>query len=777
MTETATAAPQESLPLAGIRVLDVGQAAVGPVSAMYLSMLGADVVKVERPEGDAVRRTAPLMGGVGLTFLGQNFGKDGVRLDLKTEHDRLIFERAIGWADVLIENFRGRHVMARFGYPYDAVRRINPRLVYLQSSAYGNAGPLLGMISNEWVTEALSGASSVTGEAIPEIARGTGFFDWTGANMNTIAMLSGLVVARRGDGVFLETSQFGSALFAGLTRFAEYAATGTRPVPRGTSSEFCVPDGVFPASDGYLTVTVRDDGEWRALRSTLGDGFAAAVGDTVADRLAHRDDIDRALRERIAGAPVDHWISTLASAGVPCGPCLAPNVILTSALTDVTTMLGRHVAMNGLVGSVITPKGTIKMPAPPWLLSAGWAVHGSPAPDIGQHQAQVLARLTHGSPGDPSPATGRADRVPTHIGHTLDRLTVLEIGDGAPAAAAGLVLQRLGATVTKYVPSGGDRLSRQPPLRDGVGVVFRALTDGKTLVEGDSADSALPALLAAHDVLVFDEEVGRRLNVAELNDIANGAGARTGQLPDITCVIRGWGTRGPLAGLPCTEVAAQLASGLTAQLGTPGTSHVRMGFDVVSMNTGVVAAQTVLAEIVAGTKRGPNVNEVSMLRTALALNQWAIENESGWDDERGTSIEAYQWQENHGFAYLREDGTVGRCHIEFRFNAENWIKFIESVGASAVLADPALGGVRQILRHADQLPGALEPYMATKSMAALRAIVEPLNGAVVPVQTVPEVLVHEQTRALGVLALVDGRLRLDLPIQVMDPGTDLPVPR
>ncbi|GAC1540504.1 MAG: CoA transferase [Candidatus Velthaea sp.] len=259
--------------LSGTLVLDFGQAAVGPVAACYLGMMGATVIKVEQPSGDMVRSGAPNMQGTSTTFIGNNLTKYGVVLDLKTPEGQAAVKRLIAKADVLIENFRSPEIMERLGLGYDAVlSNLNPRLVYVQSSAFGAHGPWTGMFSNEWMTECVSGFVSMTGKAGAdgEFTRGSALLDWNGAMINTVACLAGLVQRdRTGAGMMIRTSQLGSSVFSGLTRLAELLASGTVQGPLGSASAYIVPDQAFRASDGFVNVSIPAEKFWRRLCEAL----------------------------------------------------------------------------------------------------------------------------------------------------------------------------------------------------------------------------------------------------------------------------------------------------------------------------------------------------------------------------------------------------------------------------------------------------------------------------------------------------------------------------
>ena len=151
-------------PLKGIRVLDFGMAAVGPISAEYMGFLGADVIKIESPSGDIVRRgKGGAAGWAGHTYLGNNIGKRGIILDLKQDADRAIALDLVKTADIILENFRSPEILERLGLGWDVISKLNPRIIYLQSSAFGPVGPMVGKPSNDWVTQAYGGLTSLTG--------------------------------------------------------------------------------------------------------------------------------------------------------------------------------------------------------------------------------------------------------------------------------------------------------------------------------------------------------------------------------------------------------------------------------------------------------------------------------------------------------------------------------------------------------------------------------------------------------------------------------------
>jgi crotonobetainyl-CoA:carnitine CoA-transferase CaiB-like acyl-CoA transferase len=379
-------------PLTGIRVLDFGVAAVGPISAEYLGELGADVIKVEAPRGDTVRRGKPTLRGTSHTFLGNNLCKRGVVLDLKTPagHDAAL--KLIATADVLVENFRSSAVLERLGLGYERLAAVNPRLIYLQSSAYGPRGPMRGMTSAEWFAQASAGATSMTGSVngAPEFSRGTAALDWNGAFVNLQALLIALYVRERtGRGMMVQTSQFQSAVVASTTRMAEYLATGIVPRPMGSARPNIVPDEAFVTADGYIMVSVPHDGFWPKLCNAIGRPELAtdARFETNTDRVAHREKLLPLLSAAMATRTTSDWLKRLRAADVPAGEFQHGRTLSASLLDHP------HVQSERFMAVLNTPWGAMATAEPHWRFDKTAASISRPAPALGEHQQEILHDL------------------------------------------------------------------------------------------------------------------------------------------------------------------------------------------------------------------------------------------------------------------------------------------------------------------------------------------------------------------------------------------------
>jgi crotonobetainyl-CoA:carnitine CoA-transferase CaiB-like acyl-CoA transferase len=379
-------------PLKGLRVLDFGQAAVGPISTTYLGELGADVIKVEQPAGDMVRRGKPTMRGMGHTFLGNNLTKRGIVLDLKNPDDHETAIKLIATADILVENFRSPEVMERLGLGYAVLSKINPRLIYLQSSAYGPAGPMHGMTNNDWFAQASAGPTSVNGQegGRGQWSRGTSSMDWVGAFVNLEGLLAALYMRERtGRGMMLQTSQYQSVATAGTTRLAEYLAIGQAPRPMGSARPNIVPDQAFTTADGFISVSVPHDGFWPKLcsaieRPDLCDDPRFA---TNRERVANRKSLISLLEAIFATRSSADWVKRLREADVPAGELQCGRTLSDSLLAHPQAQA------EGVISVLDTPWGPMATSEPHWHFDKTQARISRPSPAKGEHQQEILQEL------------------------------------------------------------------------------------------------------------------------------------------------------------------------------------------------------------------------------------------------------------------------------------------------------------------------------------------------------------------------------------------------
>lgn len=718
-------------PLDGYVVVDMGQAAVGPIAAMYLGMMGATVIKVEPPRGDFVRAGAPTMRGTSTTFIGNNWTKLGAALDAKDSHDNKLLRELLSHADVLIENFRSEEVLARLGLGYETLREINPRLVYLQSSAFGGGTPWEGMASNEWITEALGGFASVTGAegTDVEFCRGISVLDWNGAMVNAVGALAGLLKqVQSGTGTMARTSQLTSTIFGAVTRAADILA-GRHARPLGSRRAGVAPDRAFATSDGYVCVGAYTETQWKSLCSALG---LADLGErkelkSPIERFQRADEFEERMADAFRNENTRTWVEWLRNHGIPCTAVLRDKRFTDALLED------EQVRVNSYLEVRESPWGTVRTAGPHWRFDKTPARIDSPSPELGEHTSIVVDKYCRQEKTEKTPETTHAENVSgsrsdAESAGILNGVNVVEATQGLSGAIAGMILADLGASVTKVEPEEGDWLRGAFSRVDGEAVVFNALNRHKHIIKAPAAgmDWRSTEIEKADVVLVGAPELSsQHWHIQPPEHTA----AR-----QICCVITGWGPNGPLKDEGATELGVQVAAGMTRHLGTSSDKPVRMGYDVVSVGCGLSAVQGVLASFIwkAASDKGQRI-DVSMLGVGIALNQWALTGESEVDAPLGPQVLGEGWAPDHGFA-----AADGYCRIDFGYDENKWKGFLRQIGRSEVLeSEPFLsGGLRANLLL---LPRYLNETLANWSLSSLEKLVRGnLQGTFAPVLNVGE---------------------------------------
>lgn len=751
-------------PLEGIRVLDFGMAAVGPIAAMYLGELGADVIKIEQPTGDVVRRTRPRLRGMGHTFLGNNLGKRGVVLDLKDDEDREAAVELVKTADVLVENFRSPDVMPRLGLGYERLREVNPRLIYLQSSAYGPIGPMKGMTSNEWFSQAASGLTSLNGQpdGEPEFSRGTATLDWNGAFVN----LQGILVAlyrrqRTGRGMLIHTSQLQSSMVGATTRIAEYFATGEVPRRMGSARPNVVPDQAFEASDGYLTVTVPHDGFWPKLCSALdrADLLADERFATNEGRVEHREELVGQISTTFSEQSCADWVTRLRAADVPVGEYQRGKTLSSSLL--------EHPQAQGTVRVLDSPWGEMAVTQPHWRFEKTPARVLGPSPAQGEHSAEVLEELGARSAPNHSSLKCPDLRVTASMDASIDPalgdLRVVDLSQGVPAAFCTMQLGDLGAEVVKVEPPGGDWLRTIGPFQRGESALFLQCNRNKRGIavdlKRDEGRAVVEALLAQADVLVE----GYRPGVMER--LGLGYEALRERHPRLVyCSIGGYGSEGPLAGAPATELDVQALVGANRHLGATDQPPERFGFDFAQASAAMAGFQAIMAALLWREHSGEGQRvETSMLASMVALYHWTFSAERSQDTWEGRAIVGLTDPPDHGF-----ETADGPALITLRGDEAGWNKFLIAIDRPDVLLDERFSGPRAIMDNLPYLPPAINDTLRSWRFEDLERIVrDELGGTIVHMNDVASLLADPQIEALEMVQTVEGHSTVG-PMQTLN---------
>ena len=311
--------------LEGVRVLDFSHALAGPYCTLLLSDYGADIYKLESPQGGELSRGwgPPFVGEQAAFFLGLNRGKRGIAIDLKKTAGRDLCAKLITKMDVLIENFRPG-TMDRLGFGYDSVHALNPRLVYCSISGYGQNGPSRDESAMDLTVECSSGYMSITGTEEGEVVRsGYAVCDINAGLFAAIGILMALRHRDRiGVGQFVDISMFDGMISAMSSNYMTYLGSGLVPKPLGTAFPTVVPYRVFHARDGDFSISVGSEKLWAAFCSAIGEPQLTAHPDyaTNALRIQNRVALEKILSEVFETLSRDEWLQKLGSAGIPCSP-------------------------------------------------------------------------------------------------------------------------------------------------------------------------------------------------------------------------------------------------------------------------------------------------------------------------------------------------------------------------------------------------------------------------------------------------------------------------
>lgn len=376
------------LPLAGVRVIEICNVAAGPFCSMLLADMGADVVKVENPQGgDTLRSWPPHSDGFSENFASLNRNKRSVTLDLKQAADAALFKQLAQEADVLIENNRPG-VMERLGLGYAALSAANPRLVYCSISAYGQTGPRAQEGGFDLTVQAMSGLMSVTGESGgAPVKCGVPVADFSAGLYGAFAIASALrQVATTGQGMHLDVPMLGATLGIAALQTSEYFGSGRDPVPLGSAHPRNAPYRVFESSDGYFGLAGGNNALWKSVCDTLNrpdllqdERFASPT-----TRARHQDALLDILRPEFAQADTATWLARFRAAGVPCAPINRYSEVLADP----------QVAHMDWVQPLTLPNGvqTRTFVSPVRLNAQTLTVRTSP-PALGQHNDEILGPL------------------------------------------------------------------------------------------------------------------------------------------------------------------------------------------------------------------------------------------------------------------------------------------------------------------------------------------------------------------------------------------------
>lgn len=378
--------------LDNIRVVDLTNVLAGPFATVHLALLGAEVIKIENPDGGDLARklgNVPRLNreSMGTSFLAQNPNKKSLTLNLKAEEGREIFHKLVKRADVVVENFRPG-VMARLGLSYEELSKVNPRLIYCAISGFGQTGPDAFKPAYDQIIQGLSGVMAINGdERLNPLRCGFPVCDTVGGLNAAFAIMAALYYRERtGEGQFIDIALLDSIMPLMGWVAANLLIGGQQPVLLGNDNFTAAPSGTFRTKDGHVNIAANQQQQWEDLADTLGlpelkTDPRFQERDT---RKANRFLLTPLLEAKLTQGTTAHWVEVLNAKGIPSGEILSLEAALTSEQAKHRKVIA-DVDLPGL-GVIKIFNLTAKFSKTPSRID-------SPPPRLSEHTEAILGEL------------------------------------------------------------------------------------------------------------------------------------------------------------------------------------------------------------------------------------------------------------------------------------------------------------------------------------------------------------------------------------------------
>ena len=375
-------------PLNGIRVLDLSRVLAGPYCTMVLGDLGADVIKVESPEGDETRGWGPpFAAGESAYYLCVNRNKRSIVVDFKTDEGRRIIHELVKRSDVLVENFRPG-TLARYSLDFESASGINPNLIYCSITGFGQTGPLRDKPGYDFMIQAMGGLMSITGEPDGEPMKvGVAVADLFAGQNAVIAILAALHArGQTGKGQHLDLSLFDSQVGMLANVASNYLMSGNLPKRYGNAHANIVPYQSFQASEAWFVVAVGNDRQFEKLCEVIGQ--SELVSDERfhlnSGRVKNREELISILKPIFLTRTAGEWLSVLENAGIPCGPINTLDKVFSTPQVEAREML---------VPMEHAEIGDLRLVGSPLKFSDTSVDYRIPPPRLGEHTEEILKEL------------------------------------------------------------------------------------------------------------------------------------------------------------------------------------------------------------------------------------------------------------------------------------------------------------------------------------------------------------------------------------------------
>lgn len=377
-----------SLPLDGVKVLELGQIIAGTYGGQILADMGAEVIKIEAPVGDLGRNpsVAPINDVSGL-FLTFNRNKKSVVIDMKTKEGRETFLGLVKCTDVVVDNFRPG-VMERLGIDYPVMSEINPKIIHCSITGFGSEGEYKNYPALDIIIQAISGHMAITGEpGRPPVRLGIPLADLSGGLFSSQGILAALYEREKtGKGQHIELAMFDAMLSLLTYMGTMWLSGGVLPKPPGSSHEYSVPWQAFATKNSYVVVATREEINWQRFCEALAAEHLLEVDNfkTNALRVKNRDELIPILEAMLAQESTEYWMERFRKNQVPASPVNH----FDQAFSEPPAIENKMV-----VEYTHSQAGLIRMPAYPVKIGDIDAKQCTPAPLLGEHTDEVLASL------------------------------------------------------------------------------------------------------------------------------------------------------------------------------------------------------------------------------------------------------------------------------------------------------------------------------------------------------------------------------------------------
>lgn len=371
--------------LEGIKILELAHSLAGPYTSMLLADMGADVIKVERPAtGDFSRTWGPYMDGMSAYYLFTNRNKKSITLNLKSDEGKKIIFKLVEKSDVFLESFTPGTV-ERLGMDYEAVKKVNPKIIYCQLSGFGQDGPYRNMKAMDVMMQGMCGWMSIIGEpGSPRYKVGVPICDLYASLYAAYGILSALFYREKtGKGQRLDVSIWDTNVAILTIQAYNYWIYGKIPHPMGTRHPVITPYQAFKTKDGEIILVGSNEPLWRNLCKGL--GLERMIDDprykTNRDRLEHRDELEKTIQDVVVKKTTDELLDELNKVGAVAGPINTIDKVLNNPHTLYRKMI---------VEIEHSQLGKMKMLGVPVKYSETPGEIRSPAPSLGEHTREIL---------------------------------------------------------------------------------------------------------------------------------------------------------------------------------------------------------------------------------------------------------------------------------------------------------------------------------------------------------------------------------------------------